>query len=91
MIEVSRKYGDGRVMLGTRGDVEIFKVDYRLFDEVISRLKVGLDPRDSCGNSVRNPIPCPSNYRPSAHVNAEALSTFIADYFRYRAGYEVCR
>jgi ferredoxin-nitrite reductase len=89
LIEVSRKYGDGRVMLGTRGDVEIFKVDYRLFDEVVSRLKaVGLDPRDSCGNSVRNPIPCPSNHCPLAHVNAEALSTFIADYFRYRAEYE---
>ncbi|MGC8597179.1 MAG: nitrite/sulfite reductase [Thermocladium sp.] len=87
--EVSRKYGDGRAMLGTRGDVEIVKVDYRLFDEVVSRLRdVDLDPRDSCGNSVRNPIPCPSNHCPYAHVNAEALSTFIGDYFRHRAEYE---
>jgi ferredoxin-nitrite reductase len=89
LAEVSRRYGDGRVMLGTRGDVEIFKVDYRLFDEVVSRLKaVNLDPRDSCGNSVRNPIPCPSNHCLLAQVNAEALSKFVGDYFRYKAEYE---
>ncbi len=82
-------YGDGRAMLGTRGDIEIFKVDFRLFDEVVTKLKeVGLDPRDSCGNSVRNPIPCTSQFCPYAHINAEALSTFIGDYFRYRSEYE---
>ena len=87
--EVSRRYGDGRAMLGTRGDIEIFKVDFRLFDEVVARLReVGLDPRDSCGNSVRNPIPCTSQFCPYAHINAEALSTFIGDYFRYRSEYE---
>ncbi|WP_460173453.1 nitrite/sulfite reductase [Vulcanisaeta sp. JCM 14467] len=87
--EVSSRYGDGRAMLGTRGDIEIFKVDFRLFDEVVARLReVGLDPRDSCGNSVRNPIPCTSQFCPYAHINAEALSTFIGDYFRYRSEYE---
>ncbi|ADN50822.1 nitrite and sulphite reductase 4Fe-4S region [Vulcanisaeta distributa DSM 14429] len=87
--EVSKVYGDGRAMLGTRGDIEIFKVDFRLFDEVVAKLKeVGLDPRDSCGNSVRNPIPCTSQFCPYAHINAEALSTFIGDYFRYRSEYE---
>ncbi len=87
--EVSRAYGDGRVMLGTRGDVEVFRIDFRLFDEVVAKLReVGLDPRDSCGNSVRNPIPCLSQFCPYANINAEALSTFISDYFRYRSEYE---
>lgn len=87
--EVSKAYSDGRAMLGTRGDIEIFKVDFRLFDEVVTRLKeAGLDPRDSCGNSVRNPIPCTSQFCPYAHVNAEVLSTFIGDYFRYKSEYE---
>lgn len=87
--EVSSAYSDGRAMLGTRGDVEIFKVDFRLFNEVTAKLKeAGLDPRDSCGNSVRNPIPCASQFCPYAHVNAEALSTFIGDYFRYKNEYE---
>lgn len=55
----------------------------------MAKLKeVGLDPRDSCGNSVRNPIPCASQFCPYAHINAEALSTFIGDYFRYRSEYE---
>ncbi|WP_420805659.1 nitrite/sulfite reductase [Caldivirga maquilingensis] len=37
---------------------------------------------------MRNPIPCPSNHCPLAHVNAEALSVFIGDYFRYKGEYE---
>ncbi|WP_188595860.1 nitrite/sulfite reductase [Thermocladium modestius] len=86
---VADRYGDGRIMLGTRGDVEVVAVDYRMFDEVVAQLRMaGLEPRDSCGSSVRNPIPCPSNHCPLALANAEALSTFIGDYFRGRAEYE---
>lgn len=86
---VAGRYGDGRAMLGTRGDLEVVTVDYGKFDEVVAQLReAGLEPRDSCGSSVRNPIPCPSNHCPLALANAEALSTFIGDYFRGRAEYE---
>ncbi len=45
--------------------MEVVAVDYRMFDEVVAQLRMaGLEPRDSCGSSVRNPIPCPSNHCP---------------------------
>ncbi len=87
--EIVSKYGNNEIQLTTRGDIEIYRINYKIVDEVILELaKVDLYPRDSCGTVVRNIIPCPSNICPLAKIDAEDLSYFLADYFRFKKDYE---
>ncbi|MCI2415661.1 MAG: nitrite/sulfite reductase [Candidatus Aramenus sp.] len=89
LAEISERYGNGKVQLTTRGDVELYEVNYKLADKVIAELaEAELAPRDSCGTVVRNVIPCPSHLCPLAKVDAEEFSEHIADYFRFKREYE---
>lgn len=89
LAEIANNYGNKKIQLTTRGDVELYGIDMKNLEIVLQDLEsVGLDPRDSCGASVRNVIPCPSQLCPKAKVNAEKLGLFIASFFRHNKDYE---
>ncbi|MEJ2776235.1 nitrite/sulfite reductase [Sulfolobaceae archaeon RB850M] len=89
LAEIVKDYGNNKIHLTSRGDVELYGIDMRNLDEILFELeKVGLSPRDSCGASVRNVIPCLSQICPKANVDAEKLAVYISNFFRYNKEYE---
>ena len=89
LAEIAKNYGNKKIHLTTRGDVELYGIDMKYLDEILMKLRsVELDPRDSCGASVRNVIPCLSSICPNAKIDAEKLANYIADFFRHNKEYE---
>ncbi|WP_054836778.1 hypothetical protein [Metallosphaera hakonensis] len=83
------KIGNGKVHFTTRGDVELYGINLDLKEKVLKDLeRVELDPRDSCGASVRNVLPCPSYICPMAKTDAVKVSLEIASLFRHNPEYE---
>ncbi|MEM4956951.1 MAG: hypothetical protein QXN28_09830, partial [Metallosphaera sp.] len=88
LANISKK-GDGRVHFTTRGDVELYGIQLSDKEKVLRELEsVELDPRDSCGASVRNVLPCPSYICPFAKTDAIKASLEIASFFRHNPEYE---
>lgn len=78
--------GNGKVHFTSRGDVELYGIGSSKLERVLRELEeVELDPRDSCGASVRNVIPCPSYLSPMARLDAVDLSLKVADFFRHNS------
>ncbi|BCU71620.1 nitrite/sulfite reductase [Stygiolobus caldivivus] len=89
LVEITRDYGNNKIHLTSRGDVELYGIDMKHLDEILAKLEsVGLSPRDSCGASVRNVIPCLSQICPKANVDAEKVAIYISNFFRYNKEYE---
>lgn len=89
LCSISDKYGNGKIHFTTRGDVELYGIHESDLSHVIDLLdKAELDPRDSCGASVRNVMPCPSYMCPLAKIDAVSLSKRISRRFRHNPQYE---
>ncbi|MEM0048893.1 MAG: nitrite/sulfite reductase [Ignisphaera sp.] len=92
LAEISKTYGNGKVHFTTRGDTELYGISYKNIEKVIELLNsVELDPRDSCGASVRNVIPCPYYICSKARVNSVNIAVNIANIFRHNPEYEYPR
>jgi len=89
LCEISEEYGNSKVHFTTRGDVELYGIHEGKLNDVLKKLEsLGLDPRDSCGASVRNVMPCPSYLCPLAMVDAVSISRRISRRFRHNPDYE---
>ncbi|MBB5254942.1 nitrite/sulfite reductase [Sulfurisphaera ohwakuensis] len=87
--EISKRFGNGKVHFTTRGDIELYGIHLSDKEKVLKLLEsVELDPRDSCGASVRNVLPCPSYLCPYAKIDATKAALDIAIFFRHNPEYE---
>ncbi|BBG25001.1 hypothetical protein [Sulfuracidifex tepidarius] len=89
LCSISDTYGNGKIHFTTRGDIELYGIHEPDLTHVIDLLdKAELDPRDSCGASVRNVMPCPSYLCPLARTDAVSVSKRISRRFRHNPQYE---
>lgn len=88
--KLARRFGDGRLHLTTRGDVELHGIDVSHLPRVFQAVKkAGFTTRGACGDTVRNIVACPgTGLCPNERYPAGELAYEIAEQVTGVALYE---
>ncbi len=88
--KIAKRFGNGRLHLTTRGDVELHGIDVAHIPRVLQAVeKAGLTTRGSCGDTVRNIVACPgAGLCPNEQYPAGELAHEIAEQVTGVALYE---
>lgn len=83
MGELSKEYGNGRLHITTRQDIQFHFVPLERVPELVAHLAYeGLTTREACGNTVRNVTACPlAGLCPEEHFDVTPYARAVSRYF----------